>query len=138
VNRWPGWLDLEDLVYRPLLKALAFLALIPCRLADSAVDLTIVALRKTIYRDSPLPRTYSQGNSLTRVLGRLCNLWRDLANRTWRRKTPVHTDYVEWIALRSDEISQSTRIIARSISFGLLLFCLGFCLMLFYLIAGDL
>jgi hydrogenase-4 component B len=138
VNPLPDWLDLENLVYRPLLHALALLALIPCRVADTAVDLSVVLLRKTIYRDTPLPRQYSQGNSLTRGLGRLCNRWRDLANHTWRRKTPIETDYVEQISLRADELNQSAKIITRSISFGLLLFGLGFCLMLFYLIAGDL
>jgi hydrogenase-4 component B len=138
INPWPDWLDLENLIYRPLLRALAFLALIPCRMADTAVDWTVVLLRKTIYRDTPLPREYSQGNSLTRGLGRLCNYWRDLANHTWRRRSPIETDYVELVNLRADELNENTKIITRSISFGLLLFGLGFCLMLFYLIAGDL
>ena len=66
------------------------------------------------------------------------NRWRDLANHTWRRRNPIKTDYVHWLAVCSDQITQNNRVITRSISFGLLLFGVGFCLMLFYLIAGDL
>ena len=138
VNRWPAWLDLENTVYRPVL--LAFLPAVFgffCRILDSLVDWTVVVLRKTIYRDTPLPRYYSEGNALTRALGKLLNLWRDLANRTWRRSHPVKKDYVHLLAIKCDEIAQNNVIITRSISFGLFLFGVGFCLMLFYVIAGD-
>ena len=139
VDRWPAWLDLENSVYRPIL--LGFLPTVFgffCRVFDSLVDGAVVVLRKTIYRDTPLPRYYSEGNVLTRALGKVLNLWRDLANHTWRRSHPVEKDYVHLLAIKSDEIAQNNLIITRSISFGLFLFGVGFCLMLFYLIAGDL
>lgn len=139
VNRWPAWLDLENSVYRPIL--LGFMPAVfgfLCRILDSLVDAAVVLLRKTIYRDTPLPRNYSEGNVLTRALGRLLNGWRDLANHTWRRSRPIEKDYVHLLALKSDEIAQNNLIITRSVSFGLLLFGVGFCLMLFYVIAGDL
>ena len=139
VDRWPVWLDLENTVYRPVL--LTFLPAVFgffCRILDSLVDWDVVLLRKTIYRDTPLPRYYSEGNTLTRALGKILNLWRDLANHTWRRSHPVEKDYVHLLAVKSDEITQNNVIITRSISFGLFLFGVGFCLMLFYVIAGDL
>lgn len=139
VDRWPVWLDLENTVYRPVL--LTFLPAVFgffCRILDSLVDWSVVLLRKTIYRDTPLPRYYSEGNTLTRALGKILNLWRDLANHTWRRSHPVEKDYVHLLAVKSDEITQNNVIITRSISFGLFLFGVGFCLMLFYVIAGDL
>ena len=139
VDRWPDRLDLENSVYRPVL--MVFLPCILgffCRVLDSLVDGSVVLLRKTIYRDTPLPRYYSEGNALTRALGKGLNLWRDLANRTWRRSHPVDKDYVHLLAVKSDEIAQNNVIITRSISFGLFLFGVGFCLMLFYVIAGDL
>ncbi len=139
VNRWPAWLDLENVVYRPvLMRFLPALACFFCRIADSAVDLTVVALRKTVYRDAPLPRYYAEGNILTRVLGRIMNACRDAANHTWRRKHPIETDYVHWFAIKSYQLRQNNLIITGSISFGLFLFGVGFCAMLFYLIAGDL
>lgn len=139
VDRWPGWLDLENLIYRPvLLRFLPCVCGVICRICDSLVDMLVVLLRRTIYRDTPLPREYTEGNALTRLLGRCMNLWRDLANRTWRKHDPIDKDYVHQLAIRSDQITQNNLIITRSISFGLLLFGVGFCLMLFYLIAGDL
>lgn len=139
VNRWPEWLDLENTVYRLLLlRFLPCMFGFICRIFDSLVDLIVVLLRKTIYRDTPLPRYYSEGTALTRALGKVLNLWRDLGNRTWRRSHPVDKDYVHLLAVKSDEIAQNNLIITRSISFGLFLFGVGFCLMLFYLIAGDL
>ena len=139
VDRWPAWLDLENSVYRPIL--LGFLPTVfglLCHVFDSLVDGVVVLLRKTIYRDTPLPRYYSEGNALTRALGKVLNLWRDLANRTWRRSRPIEKDYVHLLAIKSDEIAQNNLIITRSVSFGLFLFGVGFCLMLFYVIAGDL
>lgn len=139
VDRWPEWLDLENSVYRPLL--LRFLPCIlgfVCRIFDSLVDTIVVVLRKTIYRDTPLPRFYSEGNVITRTVGKALNLWRDLGNRIWRRSHPSDKDYVHLLAIKSDEIAQNNLIITRSISFGLFLFGVGFCLILFYLIAGDL
>ena len=163
VNRWPAWLDLENSVYRPVLMKILpsvfgffcrildsnvyqriVVEVLPavfgffCRIFDSIVDGSVVFLRKTIYRDTPLPRDYSEGNALTRVLGKMLNLWWDLGNRTWRRSHPVEKDYVHLLAVKSDEIAQNNLIITRSISFGLFLFGIGFCLMLFYIIAGDL
>ena len=139
VDRWPRWLDLEDLIYRPvLLRFLPYVGGVASRICDSLVDTAVVLLRRTIYRDTPLPREYTEGNAWTRALGRLLNLWRDLANRTWRKADPVKKDYVHQLAVRSDQIAQNNLVITRSISFGLLLFGIGFCLMLFYLIAGDL
>ena len=138
VNRWASWLDLENVVYRPLL--LHFLPAVAgffCRIADSAVDMTVVMLRKTIYRDAPLPRYYAEGNIFTRLFGRILNAGRNIANQTWRRKNPVETDYVHWLAMKSDQLRQNNLIITGSISFGLFLFGVGFCAMLFYLIAGD-
>ena len=139
VDRLPKWMDLENLVYRPvLLRFLPCVCGIACRVCDSLVDTVVVFLRRTIYRDTPLPREYTEGNALTRALGKWMNRWRDLANHTWRRRNPIKTDYVHWLAVCSDQITQNNRVITRSISFGLLLFGVGFCLMLFYLIAGDL
>ncbi|MBO5247302.1 MAG: sodium:proton antiporter, partial [Eubacterium sp.] len=139
VNRWPKWLDMENSIYRPLLlRFLPFVCGVICRVFDSAVDVLVVVLRKTLYRDTPLPHHYTEGNAFTRALGKVMNKCRDFANHTWRRSNPIQKDYVHYLAIRNDEIKQSNMIITRSVSFGLLLFGVGFCLMLFYVIAGDL
>jgi len=63
VSLWPTWLDLENLLYRPLLlTVLPCLFGILCRALDSLLDTMIVLLRKTLYKDSPLPKERSYRN----------------------------------------------------------------------------
>lgn len=159
INAWPKWLDLEELFYRPLmlrflpwllggicsaldrvlsspliLKTLSTAAGVFCRILDSLADGLVVALRKTLYRDSPLPYERPEGNALTDSIGRVLNAFQSLGNRTWRRKKPLHRDYMHLAAVRNEQFKETNRIIQRSLSFGLLLFCIGLALTLLYLI----
>lgn len=115
VNRWPAWLDLENLVYRPVL--LGFLPLVCgviCRVLDCLVDTVVVILRKTIYRDSPIPYERLEGSVVTEFFGRIANgLFHD------------GKDYVHIFAMRRMALMETGFIIQRSLSFGLLLVCIG-------------
>ena len=135
VNPWPAWLDLEELLYRPLLLSLLpLLCGILCRVLDSAVDLLVVILRKTIYRNSPLPHELPEGNMLTATLGHILNGFQWLGNHTWNRKHPIRKEYVHLLAMKHMVIKEESFIIRRSLSFGLLLFCLGLGLTLVYIL----
>lgn len=135
VNLWPKWLDLEELLYRPLL-----LGLLPavfgvlCRLLDSFADTVVVLLRKSVYRDSPLPYELPEGNALTAMLGSLMNRIQSVCNHTWRRKAPAKKDYVHILAIWNEEFKENNMIIRRSLSFGLLLCLIGLTLTLVYII----
>lgn len=135
VNLWPKWLDLENLLYRPLLLSV-FPAVfgVACRVLDSLLDTLVVLLRKSIYRNSPLPYERPEGNVFTVLLGRICNAFQAIGNLTWRRKNPVHKDYVHLAAMKGEELRESGLVIQRSLSFGLLLFCIGLTLTLIYLV----
>ena len=135
VDAWPKWLDLENLIYRPLLLTIlpAILGVI-CRILDSFLDGIVVLLRKSVYRDSPLPYERPEGNAVTEMIGKLLNAFQAIGNRTWRRRTPVHKDYVHLAAMRGEELRESNMVIQRSLSFGLFLFCIGLSLTLLYLI----
>lgn len=135
VDIWPSWLDLENTVYRPvMLVFLPFAAGIICRIFDSILDLIVVALRRTIYRDSELPHELSEGNSFTVALGTVMNFVQKIGNHTWSRKMPTSRDYVHIYAVKWEELKENTTIIGRSLSFGLLLFCIGLCLTLIYIL----
>lgn len=157
INALPSWLDLENLVYRPLLltvlpglfgtvckildelpERVLHLVLpagqVLCRVLDSLLDLSVVALRRTIYRDSPLPHELPEGNVVTAALGRIGNFLRNVLNRTVRRRDPVQRDYVHYLAVKYTELKESNMVIGRSMSFALLLLCIGFSLTLIYLI----
>ncbi len=133
-NCWPVWLDLEELLYRPFLRLLSLLCGILCRILDSVVDLLVVALRKTLYRDSQLPYELPEGNLLTKTAGRILNGVQWLGNRTWKRKRPTSREYVHLLAVKHAEIREDGFIIRRSLSFGLLLFCVGLGLTLVYIL----
>ena len=135
VNLWPKWLDMEYLIYRPvLLQFLPFAGGILCRVLDSLVDTLVICLRKTIYKDSPVPREYKVGDGFTRLIGGILGLHQKLANRTWNRKNPTSKDYVGRVIVWEEEVLASQRIIERSLSFGLLLFCVGLGLTFIYII----
>lgn len=135
LNRWPKWLDLENALYRPvLLKVLPFIGGVASRIADRVLDSIVVFLRKTIYRDSKLPHELEEGTYLTHVLGMTMDEWNMVLNHTVRRHHPKEVSYEHKLALVYEEEEENTTIIRRSMSYGLLLFCIGFIATLIYLI----
>lgn len=138
VSRWPAWLDLENLIYRPvLLQILPFICGVVCRFLDSFVDTVVVILRKTIYRDAKLPHERFEGTLFTHLCACIANAFQELLNHTLLKKRPKHTDYEHKLALMQEEFGENTTLIARSMSFGLLLFCVGLILTVAYLFVKD-
>lgn len=133
---WPKWLDLENLVYRPvIIKFLPFVFGIVCRVLDSLVDGGVVLLRKTFYRDRELPYEKPEGNELTNSLAALCGFVLKVINRIFRRgKKPIVVDFEHKFAMRWTKESENKQIIDRSLSYGLLLFCTGLVLTIGYLL----
>ncbi len=134
LNLWPKWLDLENLMYRPLIAILSSVCGLFCRILDTLVDLLVLFLRKTIYRDSPLPHELQEGSVFTVFLGSIANGCAKLYYQMFRKGTPAEKDYVHEFAVRRAEMRQNNIVIGRSLSFALMLLCIGFLLTLFYLI----
>ena len=138
VNRWNSYLDLEDRLYRPLLlQILPFLCGMVCRVLDSLVDTVVVLLRKTVYRDSRLPQELPEGTAFTHMCACIASTFQQIGNLTYRRKRPAHVDYDHKFAMIHEEWAENSTMIARSMSFGLLLFCIGLILMIAYLFVMD-
>ncbi len=134
----PRWMDLEELLYRPvLLNILPATFGMICRLLDSLVDTIVVVLRKTLFRDSKLPHELPQGTALTHMCAGIAASFQWLGNRTIHRKHPRNKDYDHKFALFYEEFSENSMMIARSMSFGLLLFCVGLILTVVYLFIKD-
>ncbi len=135
LNRWNPYLDLEDTIYRPiLLRFLPFVCGIVCRVLDSLVDTVVVVLRKTVYRDSKLPHELVEGNAVTHMLGCMANMLERAGNATiWKRKQK-NVDYEHKYALIHEELAEDKFIIRRSMSFGLLMFCIGLLITVAYLL----
>ena len=135
VDKWPKWFDMEELLYRPiLLKFLPFVCAVVCRVLDSVLDIWVVSLRKTLYRDTPLPHELPEGSAFTQAVGKFLNALQTLRNRTWGKQNPTDKDFVHIMAVRSQELKENNMIIGRSLSFGLMLFGIGLSLTLIYII----
>lgn len=135
ISAWPEWLDLENLVYRPvLMKILPFVFGVICRACDSLVDWMVVVLRKTIFTDSPIKTELAEGNAITHSMGVIANALQTLGNKTARRnRAKKDTDYVHKFAMMNEVYKENRFIIVRSMSFGLMLFCLGLVVTVIYI-----
>lgn len=157
VNRWPHWLDLEEGLYRPLvLKVLPGICGWICSLLDRFMDVltailpkvgagiagvldiltdgTVLLLRKTVYRDSHQRGELEEGNALTHVIGVSLNVLEELLNKTIWRHHEHRKDLEHWFVLKYASFKENATFIGRSLSFGLVLFCLGLCATLVYLL----
>lgn len=161
LNRWPAVLDLEEVIYRPvLLKVLPVICGSVCMVLDKCVDVLakvlpiagsveagffdtitdtiVVFLRKTVYKDSPRPHELEEGNAFTYEAGKLVNGIVAIFNKTIWRKNPNKKDYVHRFALGYASFKENTGLIGRSLSYGLILFSIGLCATLIYLLVSVL
>ena len=137
INRWNKYLDLENVIYRPILMSfLPFVFGVICRFLDSLVDWIVVFLRKTIYKDSKLPQELEEGNILTHIVGTILNKLQDIRNLTIGRKkgsSLKFEDHEHKVVMTYERIDESLKIVTRSMSFGLIIFCIGLLLTVAYI-----
>ena len=160
VNRWPEFLDLEEKLYRPLLlKVLPGIfggicsvldkagdvvaALLPkigagiAGVLDILTDAFVVLLRKTVYQDARYHGELEEGNAMTHVIGVSLNVLEELLNKTIWRHHEHRKDLEHWFVLKYASFKENAALIGRSLSFGLVLFCLGLCATLVYLLISS-
>lgn len=135
INIWPEWLDLENLIYRPvLIQFFLFVCQIVCRTLDCIIDTLVIVLRKTLYRDSKLPHELPEGNIITHAAAVVTQdiVW--VLNHTFLRHKPIRKKFDHWYALHWEEYAEDSQIIGRSLSYGLMLFCVGLVATIVYLL----
>lgn len=136
VDIWPLRLDLEERVYNPLLlRVLPLLSTIICRFLDRLVDGIVVLLRKTVYRDSPLPRELQEGNLFTHYVGHFLDLIIHGMNKTVWLDNQKEEDQEHKLSLLYETFSENNTIIGRSLSFGLFMSLAGLVAVLIYLLS---
>lgn len=159
LNKWPKILDLEEYFYRPILliilpticgcicgildkmtdtltKFFIKIGFVAAGILDTVTDAFVVLLRKTVYRDYTKLGELKEGNELTHFLGGIANVVRRFLNRTLLRNCPKETDYKHKLALGYSGLKETIFLITRSLSYGLILFCIGLCATLIYLLVG--
>lgn len=132
VDLWPKKLDLEDMIYRPLLLViLPNIGTFFSRFTENIVDSFVVLMRKTFYSDRPIPHEYVEGNSMTHLMGdALDNAHHRLAHED---RDALHS-YEHRLANRRLRDSENFNIITRSLSFGLALASIGLLCTIGYLL----
>ena len=159
VDRWPKLLDLEEYLYRPVLlvilpavcgcvcgvldKMTDTLAKFLIRaggaaagIFDTLVDAAVVLLRRTVYRDHTKMGELKEGNWLTYILGSAADNICGIMNRIFRKGHPKETNYKHKLALGYWGLRETIYMITRSLSYGLILFSIGLCATLIYLLIG--
>ena len=103
-------------------------------LLNSLVDGIVVLLRKTIYKDYKYESELDEGNGFTHAVGIILNTIEELLNGTIWKNHPHKKDFVHQMALSYASFKENAAIIGRSLSYGLILFSIGLCLTLIYLL----
>ena len=158
LNRWPEKLDLETLLYQPLLMkwlpgACDLLVGTLARLPDSKLvrvvipgivtgvirfvaeipENLVLLGRKTVFSHRRTREPVPVGTPVTYALGMVLNKVATLLNRTLLRRKPMRTDFEVVLAASWHELREDTRTLTVSVSFGLLLLCLGLLVTCLYL-----
>ncbi len=124
VNRWPQWLDLENLVYRPALQASLVLSTLFCRALDSVTDGFVRILRLTTHRQLRPAREAHDTNLAAHMLG-------GFLDRVQKNRDGSATAA---LVRKEEQTRHILRLVETSFSFGLMLFCIGLCITLGYLL----
>lgn len=127
-NIWPAWLDLEDLLYRPLiLKVLPGVIGFASAIASQIVDGIIILLRRTTHRQiSTRVSTGSMEDHLAVEAGMM------LDHLCPHRDGSSH---IPALVEKEERFARTQRVIYGSLSFGLILVCIGLILVLIYTLA---
>lgn len=134
---FPRWLDMERYVYRACVyRAIPFLLGIASRILDSFIDSIVLLLKKTIYRERALPYELPEGNRITHSVGAGMENIRKIYYKIGKKEYEPK-DYEHKLALKNTDFFESLRIIERSLSFGLFMFCVGLMLTMIYLLAVN-
>jgi hydrogenase-4 component B len=137
VNRWPSWLDLENLIYRPIINAFLAISAVVCRCVDQGIDGIVLLARVTTHSQKPKPRQQHDMNQLAYSLGYMIDRMGDFADRLrlpGKKRAGERKSVIPKLVRREQEIKVTGKLVEESFSFGLLLFCIGLCLTLGYLL----
>lgn len=128
------WCSLERLVYIPVFcKTFPFVFGVMFRVLDQLPDGIVAFLRRTIYQDSKQRVWDKVGTPFTYVLGVVFDEIAHMLNKTFLRRHPIQKSFVNGIAVAKKEGVLTVNMIIKSLSFGLMLFCIGLCITLIYL-----
>ena len=117
-----------------LSAGLVQLGFLTARTLDISPDLANLAASKTLLAPRVAASPAPVGNRFTYAIGTLFDRVSDALARATHREKRAQTSYAALLAAGGEEASKQFRQLTRSISFGLLMFCVGLCVTLMYLL----
>ena len=153
-ERVPG---LEDCIYRPMLLSVlpTFFGTLMrglelgtegfglgvfkiCKsiltLLDKTIDGAMLLLRRTILRPVCEQRTNTLGEAICNPIGHIGNGLIRLWNATFGRKNPKPLNCVAGVNRARENVTESVKLVSRSLSYGLMAFCIGLIILLVYIL----
>lgn len=162
VDLWPAKLDIEDRVYRPFiyglldlggklaqigneeklenyvywpaLRTLSFAGAVVSKLLGDVLDVIAAKINQTFLAMKHYTETIRVGNALTDAVGGAADKAAEVVNRTLLRNHPHAHHYTGTLAGWWNGMMAAVRRVTHTMSYGLLLFGLGLCAMLVYLL----
>ncbi|MGN0778919.1 MAG: complex I subunit 5 family protein, partial [Aristaeellaceae bacterium] len=134
VDVWPALLDLENSVYRPLLALLTILFTAVTRFVAELPEQLTVLLRGSVFRRMHGPKPVPVGNRFTYRLGLAMNSVTGMLNQTFLQHRPLRTDFEYVLDAAWQAFQSGLHRFTASVSFGLLLLCIGLFLTCMYLL----
>lgn len=135
VDRLPEWFDLEKTLYQPIvLQLLPFVFGFFSRVLDKLTDFFAMLVGRKVLKPKRKHRPVPVGNGFSYAVGTFLDGVVTLLNATFYKKKPIQKSYVNSLAIMTTEMEATGNLVSRSVSFGLLLFCIGLVLTLLYLL----
>lgn len=157
VNRYPKALDLENQLYRPVLLRILPSVLGGCckllemiiesvskgifatakflfGLLDKLPEMGVIATRRTALMPVCEVTPVSFADRICNGIGHVLNFFAKLNHKLFRRGKAKECDYVEKVNRGADDLGETIKLVSRSLSYGLLAFCIGLLVMLGYLL----
>ena len=162
VNLWPAWLDIEDRIYRPMidrlfafggmlaqvgneqkleehvfwpaLRGLSFIGAVVAKIFGDVMDTLALIFTKTFLMMSRYTDKERIGNFVTDAMGGFADCLAELLNNTFMKDKPKEHHFTGTMAGLWDGVMHAVRRVTHTMSYGLLLFGLGLCAMLIYLL----
>ena len=137
INKLPAWLDLEEMVYRPVfVQFIPFLLAAFFRLADKLVSGISWILSRTLFAEKKTREHIYIGGRFAYAAGRVMDTFVLALNLTVRRKRPIEKSFVRMFAVGKRETTRTAKLVTKSVSYGLMLCGLGLVLTMIYLLIG--
>lgn len=131
LNLWPAKLDLENLIYRPvILHFLPTFVGFFMRVMDKFIDSLIMVLRDTVYSDKKLDGEIVEGSWFTHKVGHTL----DVISANRKDEEDVTYDYEHRLAVKLLVDRETFSATKRSLSYGLILACAGMFIILGFIL----